>query len=267
MTLIDEDLSIDTGPGEGLPALRKPHAPNGEDTSPDMEQFDMLLRWADVRQTPNIAEDLSDGTLSTIGMRVIEEFEIDNASRREWLDKAKTAIELATQVTQPSTTPWEGSSNIIYPLIGMASIQFSARAYPAIIAGADVVKGVVVGKDDGTPQTDQKTGQPVIDPQTQKPQWQIEPGAKRKRADRIGQHMSWQLTEEQSECEEETDKLLTVLPIIGCEFRKTYFDPGEGRNTSVRVSAENLVVNYRAKSMETAPRLTEILRLYPIEIE
>src|SRR3990167_592199 len=79
--------------------------------------------------------------------------------------------------------------------------------------------------------------------------------------------MSWQLLEEQPEWEEETDRLLTVLPIVGCEFRKSYFDPTDGRNVSVRVSAENCVINYWAKSVETAPRVSEIIRFYPYELE
>lgn len=231
----------------------------------DKTLADKLQRWASP-QTKNIAEEISDARLSAIGMRVVEEFKIDEDSRHDWLKNAQDAIQLAAQVMDPKTTPWENASNICYPLIGTAAIQFSARAFPAIVAGADVVKGITVGEDDGIPQVDKTSGLTVID-KGGNVQWQVPPGDKRHRADRIGQHMSWQCTEEMPEWEEETDKLLTVLPIVGCEFRKSYFDSDWQRNCSVRVAAEYVVVNYRAKSLDTAPRITEVIKLYPVEIE
>jgi chaperonin GroES len=57
------------------------------------------------------------------------------------------------------------------------------------------------------------------------------------------------------------------LPIVGCEFKKTYFDKTMKKNASLRVSAENLIINYKAKSLERAPRLTEEIEYYPLEIE
>jgi chaperonin GroES len=79
--------------------------------------------------------------------------------------------------------------------------------------------------------------------------------------------MSWQLLSEQKEWEADTDKLLHLLPIVGCVFRKSYFDPNLGRNCSDLITADKLVVNYNAKSFETAPRITEEILLYPFEIE
>src|SRR6185437_5363918 len=77
----------------------------------------------------------------------------------------------------------------------------------------------------------------------------------------------YQLLDEQPEWEGETDQLLHVLPIVGCAFRKTFFDSGKGRNSSLMVSALKLVINYHAKSMETAPRITEEVQFYPLDIE
>ncbi len=181
------------------------------------------------------------------------------------MENSKLAMTLAMQISQPKTNPWSGASNIIYPLIGSASIQFNARAYPAVVAGEDVVKGLVVGPDDGFPKIDPQTGQPMVG-EDQKVVWQIKPGSKRERADRVAQHMSWQLTEEQPEWQEETDRLLLILPIVGCAFRKTYFDTNQARNVGALIRAEHLVINYRAKSMATAPRITEEMKLYPYEI-
>lgn len=253
-------------------------APAVVSAGPDRQQMQLLTRWADHTQTPNIAEELKAEQLNEIGRKAKEEYEIDLQSLSGWLDKSRDAIKLAMQITEPKTNPWPGASNVIFPLMTVASVQFAARAYPAIIAGRNVVKGVVVGEDNGTPmqapdgspavQVDPRTGQPAMGPNGQ-PQimWQIAPGEKRRRADVIGAHMSWQLLEEMEDWEEETDKLLHVLPILGCTFRKSYFDPSVGCNESVLVMPQNLVVNYWAKALERAPRITEEQKFYPVEIE
>jgi chaperonin GroES len=219
---------------------------------------------------PNIARDLDDETLSKIGERVFREYQIDEDSRADWKQKTQEAMDLALQVAKEKAFPWPKAANIIYPLVTTAAMQFAARAYPAIVNGRNVVRGVVIGSDDGTPAIDPLTGQPRIqaDPQgNPMPVWAIAPGEKQMRADSLGEHMSWQLLDEMPEWEPETDQLLHLLPIVGCVFRKSYFDPAKARNCSTMVSPMKFVVNYHAKSMETMPRGTEELQFYPNEIE
>ncbi len=239
---------------------------------PDQEQVQKLLGWM---KSDNIAADLDDETLNKMGELVKREFDIDENSRSEWKTKTEQAMDLAMQNAKEKQFPWPKAANVIYPMVTTASTQFAARAYPAIVNGRSIVKGVVIGEDQGTPQIDPQTGQPVMQPGPPGPDgqsmpvpvWQTPPGAKRIKADQIGEHMSWQLLDEQPEWEPETDQLLHLLPIVGCVFRKTYFDPGKGRNCSLMVSPMNFVVNYHAKSLETVPRTTEIIPYYPLEIE
>lgn len=239
-----------------------------------------LIRWANPNYTANLAEiikreESGEQRLSGIGMRVVDETRIDDRTRDEWMARSKKAMELAMLVAKTKSYPWPNSSNIVYPLMTIAAIQFHARAYPAVIQDQGIVKGVVYGRDRGIPAIDADTGQPAINPQTGEPIWAFDqmtgeimaPGILRSRANRIGAHMSWQLSEEQPEWVEETDKLLIVLPITGCCFRKSFFDRTEMRNSALLVYAENLIINYWAKSLETAPRVTECLELYPHEIE
>ncbi len=220
-----------------------------------------LLKWIDAK---NIADDLDEEELDEIGARVKEEFEIDDRSRSEWMEKTKKAMDLALQVTSEKVYPWPKASNVIFPLMTNAATQFAARAYPAIINGRNVVKGVILGTDDGDPALDAQ-GQPMQGPMG--PLWLEPPGSKRLRADRIAQHMSFQLLDEMPEWEVETDKLLHIIPIVGCVFRKTYFDPTKGRNVSLMVLAQNLVVNYNAKSLDLAPRISEEIKFYRREID
>jgi chaperonin GroES len=142
--------------------------------------------------------------------------------------------------TGQKTFPWPKAANIKFPLLTVASIQFQARAYPAIVDGSNLVKGRVLGRD--------------------------QDGSKRERADRIGQHMTWQLLYRMADWEEDTDKLLLMLPITGCVFRKTYYDPIAGTNRSDMITADDFVVDYWAKSLDRAPRYTHILHRYPYEV-
>lgn len=249
---------------------------------PNMELATQLKDWI---ETPNIAVELEDTFLDALGMQCKREFDLDDTSRAEWKSKYKKWLDFAMQITQEKTYPWPKASNVIFPLITNAATQFSARAYPAIIRSRNVVKGIVWGDDAGIPQMG-PDGQPMMSPSAPpseaglpglpgpqspnpapQPLWTVRPGEKRVRADRIGQHMSWQLLDEMPEWEPDTDKLLTILPIVGCVFRKTFFDPTMQRNVSDIVTADQLCVNYKAKSFETVPRITEELQYYPNEIE
>ena len=93
---------------------------------------------------------------------------------------------------------------------------------------------------DGTPLM--QMGGP--DGQTPIMQWKVPPGEKQRRADTIGEHMSYQYLEEQTEWEIQTDKLLHILPIVGSCFRKTFFNSVLARNQGLLVYAEDLVINY-----------------------
>lgn len=237
---------------------------SGDTPAPqDEPAMQKLARWM---RAPNIATELSESELGRIGMLVKRETEIDEQSRSDWRDRTEKAISLARQHSEPKNYPWPKASNVIYPLMTTATLQFAARAYPAVIANKAVVKGVILGRDDGVPQVDPQTGQPAVNPQSGAPVWAQPPGVLQARADRIGAHMSWQLLDEMPEWEPETDKLLHQMPVQGSYFRKSYFDPAAGRNMSLVVPPLKLILNYWAKSLELAPRATEELQFYPYEI-
>lgn len=188
----------------------------------------------------NLAEKLDEEKISQIALRCVLDYEIDEQSRSEWLEKSKEALDLAMQVCTTKNFPWEGSANVKYPLLTIAALQFHARAYPAIIMGNQIVKGQVTGADPD--------------------------GKKMDKALRIGKFMSYQLLDEMDGWEEDMDRLLITLPILGCMFKKTYFDQNKKKNVSSLVFPQQLVINYKAKSLYTAPRITHLFTLYPQEI-
>jgi len=179
----------------------------------------------------NIADQLEDRDLKLISTKVLKEFRIDEQSNKEWMDKTKDAMDLAKQVAEQKSTPWKNASNVKYPLITVAAIQFAARAYPAIVNNREVMKGKVIGSDQGIPQVDAR-GQPATD-ENGNIIFQVQPGAKRERAKRVADHMSYQFLEEMEEWEDETDSLLHAVPVVGCMFRKVFFDPELGRNKAI----------------------------------
>ena len=213
----------------------------------------------------NIAHLLPEDDLKLISTRVIKEYKIDKDSNQEWTKKTEDAMKIAKQIVEIKNTPWPGASNVKYPLITVAAIQFAARAYPAIVSNRQVVKGKIIGSDQGIPSTN-GSGQIQVDEQGQVI-FQVPPGAKRDRADRIANHMSYQFLEEMEEWEDETDSLLHGLPVVGMLFRKVFFNPELGRNQSRVLWPSQVIVNSEAKSLATAPRITEIVNLYPYQME
>jgi chaperonin GroES len=176
---------------------------------------------------------LEEEALKTIGAAVWDEWTIDKTSRQDWEDKTAEAMKLALQVMEEKTFPWENASNVKFPVVTLAALQYQARAYPSLIPSPDVVKCKVVGPDpDGT---------------------------KQQRADRIAEFMSFQVLEEDECWEENTDKVLISQAIVGCAFKKSYFDPALKHNVSEHVLAKDLYIPYFAKSLDKASRITQIL--------
>lgn len=180
----------------------------------------------------NIAEKLDEDKLKQIGNSVVDGYDIDLDSRKPWEEDIDKWTELALQISMQKTYPWQGASNVKYPLLSTAAMQFAARAYPSLVpSDGNVVKCKTIGFDmDGT---------------------------KAERADRISKHMSYQIMYEMDDWEEDMDKLLLALPIVGTVFKKTYWDSNRQKNHSCLVFPKNLVVNYWAKSLEDAERKTE----------
>lgn len=187
----------------------------------------------------NLCGLFSEDDLDSIGGWVWDGYTHDEASRAPWKKRMQAAMDFAMQVQKQKSFPWPGCSNVIFPLITIGALQFSSQAYPAIVLDEKVVKYKVVGNDEG----------PV-----------------RERALRIGKHMSWQVLEEDSGWEEQHDRLLINLAIVGCNFAKSYFKASLGYPVDELVMAQDLVLDYGAKSVEAAARKTHIIPLYRNDI-
>lgn len=200
---------------------------------------EMLLQA--IIAAPNVADVLDDVQLAEIGEDVCREHAIDWESMKDWRAKMERGIELASLVKSEKSYPFDKAANVKYPLITTAALQFNARAYPAIVPPGDMVKCQVFGQD---------------------PQ-----GLKAARGDRVAAHMSWQIGTDIEEWEETTDQLLVVLPIVGTIVRKTWYDPAAGRPRVRMIDPGAFVINAKCSTISDAPRVGEVLSLFPSEIK
>ena len=192
------------------------------------------IKISKILETENLATIIDDEELNKIGAMALEGFKADLLSREKWEKDLAKWTELALQISQEKSYPWPKASNVKYPLLATAAMQFAARAYPSLVpSNGQIVKCKVNGYD----QTGEKTA----------------------RSDRVQKYMSYQLLYEMEDWEEEMDKLLLALPIVGTMFKKTFFDASVQRNRSCVVFPKDLVVNYWAKTLEDAERKTEII--------
>ena len=182
----------------------------------------------------NLAEEMSEEDLTSLGNEVIRNYDEDKLSRADWEKRTQDAMKLALQVVETKSFPWSGASNVKFPLITIAALQYHARSYPLLITGPNLVKMKYSGNEG-----DQDYA----------------------KAQRVERHMSWQLTEEDEDWENETDLVLITQPIVGCAFKKSYYDSDKEHNISENILAKDLVVSYYTKSLDAAPRISHVIYL------
>jgi len=199
-----------------------------------MHDLNVKININKLLTSPNIAEMLDDYTLNKIGGRVVSEFENDKNSRTMWEKRVEEAMQLALQVAEAKSFPWSGASNVKFPLITIAALQFHSRAYPALIPSDTIVKMGAGEQEDPE----------IVD-----------------RLKRIEKHMSYQVLEEDLNWEGEMDKVLITVPIVGCAFKKTYWDFTADHPVSENVLAKDFVVSYWTKSLKDCTRQTHVLYL------
>lgn len=235
-----------------------------------MEFATKLTIDASYLASPNLVSKIDEEDLTLIGNMVVEDFDRDKDSRSDWEDRMNVAMKLALQVCENKTFPWQGAANVKFPLVTIAAIQYQSRAYPALVSGPHPVAARPIGQRPNpkippglaqAAQQDQQAAALYQQMVQQAQQALFDYNALTARATRISNHMSYQLLEEDMTWEENQDRALLIQAIMGCVFKKTYFDAIKGHNVSECVSPRDLVVSYYTKTVETAPRLTHLLYL------
>jgi hypothetical protein len=181
----------------------------------------------------NLAEDMDDGELTELCGDLLGEFEEDLSSRKDWMQTYVDGLELLGLKIEDRTEPWPGACGVYHPLLSEALVKFQAETIMETFPAAGPVKTQIIGKE--TP-------------------------AKREAAVRVKDDMNYQLTEVMVEYRPEHERMLWGLGLAGNAFKKVYFDPSLDRQVSLFVPAEDVVVPYGASNIQTAERVTHVMR-------
>ena len=181
----------------------------------------------------NLAEDMDEGQLTELSGDLIGEYDADINSRKDWLTTYVDGLELLGLKVEDRTEPWPGACNVYHPLMTEALVKFQAETMMETFPAAGPVKTQIVGK-----QTKEKEDA----------------------AERVKDDMNYQLTDMMPEYRPEHERMLWGLGLAGNAFKKVYYDPSFERQVAMYVPAEDIVVPYGASSLETAERVTHVMR-------
>ena len=196
-------------------------------------------RMDDDTFSENLAEELDDQYLAELSSDLLEDFSNDINSRKDWLETYVDGLELLGLKIEERTEPWEGACAVYHPLLSEALVKFQAETMMETFPAAGPVKTSIIGKE--TPEC-------------------LESAA------RVQENMNYQLMDKMPEYRPEHERMLWGLGLAGNAFKKVYYDPALERQVSLFVPAEDMVVPYGASNLETAERITHVMRKTKQEI-
>jgi hypothetical protein len=188
----------------------------------------------------NLAEYMSEEHLQLLASDLIGDFDEDISSRKDWMQTYVDGLQLLGMTIEERAEPWEGACGVYHPLLSETLVRFQAETIMETFPAQGPVKTLIIGKE--TPE-------------------------KKAAAERVADDMNYQLTEEMPEYRPEHERMLWGLGLSGNAFKKVYYDPSLGRQVSMFVPAEDLVVPYGASDLASAARVTHVMRKTPNEVK
>ena len=181
----------------------------------------------------NLAEDMDETELQSLASELVSDYEDDVASRKDWMQTYVDGLELLGLKIEERMEPWPGACGVYHPLMTEALVKFQSETMMATFPAAGPVKTQIIGKE--TPQ-------------------------KKEAALRVQEDMNYQLMDVMREYRPEHERMLWGLGLAGNAFKKVYYDPSLERQVSLFVPAEDIVVPYGASNIESAERVTHVMR-------
>ena len=181
----------------------------------------------------NLAEEMEDDLLNELADDLIEEYSGDVSSRKDWLDTYVDGLDLLGLKLEDRSEPWEGACNVYHPLLTETLVKFQAETMTETFPASGPVKTQIIGKE-----TEEC----------------------KDAAARVQENMNYQLTEKMTEYRPEHERMLWGLGLAGNAFKKVYYDPNLERQVSMYIPAEDIVVPYGASDLESAERVTHVMR-------
>ena len=187
----------------------------------------------------NLAEYVPDNKISSMASDLISAIENDKASRKDWEKSYTEGLKLLGLQMEERTEPWNGACGVFHPMITEAVVRFQAETITETFPAQGPVRSKIIGKE--TPETKEV-------------------------ATNVQDDMNYELTEVMKEFRPEHERMLWSLPATGSAFKKVYFDPSLGRQVSIFVPAEDMLLPYGATDMDTCYRVTHVMRKTKNEI-
>jgi len=181
----------------------------------------------------NLAEVLEESALHELADDIGSMVESDMDSRKEWADTFVKGLDVLGFKYEERTEPWEGACGVYSTVLAEAAIRFQAETMSETFPSAGPVKTKILGE---------------------------ETKEKEEAAERVKADMNYELTENMVEYRPEHERMLYSLGLAGSAFKKVYYDPNMGRQMAVYIPAEDVIVPYGASHIETAERVTHVMR-------
>jgi hypothetical protein len=195
--------------------------------------IDLMPEEEEVEFDANLAEHMDEQVLTGVAADIVGLIESDIQSRKEWVEMFVKGLEVLGMKYEERTEPWEGACGVYSPLLTEAAVRFQSETIIETFPASGPVKTQIIGAIDRL---------------------------KEDAAARVRQDMNYRLTEEMPEYRPEHERMLFNLGLAGAAFKKVYFDPGLGRQVSVFIPAEDIIMPYGASSARASERVTHTMR-------
>ena len=181
----------------------------------------------------NLAEFMDEGELETLGGDIVGLVEADISSRKDWVEMFVKGLDVLGMKYEQRTEPWDGACGVFSTILTEAAVRFQSETIVETFPAAGPVKTEIIGAIDRL---------------------------KEEAAERVRDDMNYQLTEEMPEYRPEHERMLFNLGLAGSAFKKVYYDPTLGRQTSIFIPAEDVIIPYGSSGARTAERVTHVMR-------
>jgi len=187
----------------------------------------------------NLADEIEENVLQSLGMELSSDIDNDRQSRKEWEKTYVMGLKLMGLQYEERTEPWMGASGVFHPMITEAVVRFQSETITEMFPAQGPVRTTIWGKE--TPE-------------------------KKQAATNVEEDMNYELVEKMPEFRPEMERMLWSLPAAGSAFKKVYKDPSLGRQVSMFIPAEDVILPYGTTDQRMAPRVTHQMRMHKNDI-
>ena len=216
------DISVEGQPQDNIEMLQDGSAIVGPQTLNMQATFDS-----------NLSEFVDEDDLEKMSSDLIADYETDKETRKDWEQGYTQGLDLLGFKYEERSQPFQGASGVTHPMLAESVTQFQAQAYKELLPAGGPVKCDIVG---------------AVNPQVEE------------QSKRVRDYMNYQITSVMEEYDPDMDQMLFFLALAGSSFKKVYYDANLGRAVAKFIPVEDLVVPYHSTDLETAPRITHVLK-------